>query len=189
MLNRSRKNRAQIFSGEFFLSYFIFLVAIALIFYLWDTTQKEILRSEKQKKIYELAVDLTERLVRTRGYPSQWNYDDVHAFGLANESRILEECKIYWFVKMLDSGSDDDYCVAGASSNYEACKYLLGLKGYDMYMNVTNLTDHTITVECEGEQVLAATGRKPVDEDYLVLINRKALLDGEILQIRTNIWD
>ncbi len=168
--------RAQIFSAEFLLAYFIFSLALITAFYLWNSINSDILASERIYEIEEISVDTAEKLVNTAGLPYNWNSaGEILSIGLANESRILDQGKILKFKEIMNS----------SNSNYEDNKYILGIGRYDFYLNITDINETGISI---GNQSLSA-GKIPINETYKITTIRTAILNNEIVRIKLTVWN
>ncbi len=180
MINR----RAQVFSGEFLLAYFIFMVVLILCVLLWYNTTRDLTEAESYRIMEERSVDAAEQLVKTSGIPGNWNTSNIESVGLVNESRILSSEKIVGFVTLFDNSQYDGLCNDISLSNYMCNRYLLGLGGYDFYYLITNLNGSNLTIG----GVFPATGKAPQNQTRLLSVTRNALLDGEIVKTALTVW-
>lgn len=177
------KEKAQVFSGEFLMAYFIFMIVLTLTLFLWSHTTREIRKVDDFRVIEERAVDVGEQLLRTTGYPKNWTAQDVITIGLANESRTLDGGKLQTFILMMDPSLYNNSC-SGNISNYNCSKYLLGLGQYHFYFTMTDLNGTLVDVE--GSQ--AITGVNPVNEANVLTITRTAIYDEIIVKIIITVW-
>jgi hypothetical protein len=182
MLKPRLMHSGQIFSGEFVVSYLIFLVVLMLLLYLWNTTTRGILDSDTQYSINEASVDVAEQLVRTPGNPFNWTARNVSSIGLANESRRLMRYKIIEFIRMLNT-SDTSLC-DGGNPNYECNRYLLGLGNYELYFNLTYINKTTVVLN----DTQCYVGRPPVNETRKITVVRAALIDEDIVLLYLTVW-
>lgn len=173
-LDRSRKN-AQVFSGEFLIAYFIFAIALVLVFYMWDTTTADIMQFEHLYKLEDISVDVAEKLIKTKGIPENWSSDDVDSIGLVSGSRILDSEKVLKFLKMMNS----------SNSNYEDNKYLLGIGKYDFHFEITDIDGTVIKIN----NLTCETGKPPVNETYMLTVTRTAILNNEIVRTILTVWE
>jgi hypothetical protein len=177
-------SKAQVFSGEFLLAYFIFMTVIILALLLWYNTTRDVSYVESYKLMEEKAVDAAEQLVRTPGIPDDWNATNVLSVGLANGSRILSAAKIGRFLDLTNASSYDDLCDDPSLSNYDCNRHLLGLSGYDFQYNISHLNGSIISVDGK----LAVSGKAPINQTRLITIQRTALLDGETVKTTLTVW-
>ena len=162
------------FSWDLAISISIFLVVLAVIYYLWDSTMFEIQHSKMINEMEGLSVEVSEQLLRTTGIPANWTESDVAVVGLADDRpRVLNSTKIYNFVNMMNA-------------NYSNNRYLLGTRAYDFYFNMTYLNG--TQVEIDGTPCF--TGRSHAGENVsdMVTATRTSILDGEIIRIRFTLW-
>jgi len=174
------RRKGQGFSTEFLLAYLIFSLVLILAFYLWNTTTADIIESKNRYEIEDKAVDLAEKLLRTRGIPANWSLADVESIGLADDSRILNPEKILAFIILMNS----------SNSNYENNKWLLGIGKYDFYFNMTDINGTTMIINGTLlNDTLCATGKLPVNETSMITVPRVGILEDEIVKIRITVWE
>jgi len=181
------RRRAQVFSSELIIAYFIFSIVLVSVFFLWDTTTKNILRSERLHEMDKLATDAVEKLIRTSGYPEDWtdkSLDNISSIGLANESRILDQEKILKFIDLMDGSRYDNLCNDITVSNYNCSRHLLGMKKYEFYFTMTDIDGNILNLEGQN----CSTGNLPINEDYKIPIKRSAMLNDEIVKISFVVW-
>ena len=178
---RSDTGKGQVFSGEFLLSFVLFLTALILLLSLWTSSTRDVLTYERRKTMEELGVSAAEKLIRTPGYPDEWNASSVTSVGLANVSRILSPRKIIEFTKLTDDSSAGS---CGAGSSYECNVHMLGIGGYDFSFNLTYLNGSTVVLDGYP----ASSGRFKVDEKEAVTITRTAILNDDIVRMYFTIW-
>jgi len=188
-LLRHRSRKAQVLSGEFILACVIFLFVLTSIFFLWNTTTRNIAESEISYEMDEVATNAIEKLVRTSGYPEDWenmSIDNVSALGLTTESRILDKEKVLKFLNITSNSTFDNPCIPDdpTISNYECNKHFLGLGRYDFYFDITYLNGTTVKVQGQN----CTTGLIPGDVDYMLTKRRNALLNGDIVKITLTVF-
>jgi hypothetical protein len=171
----------QVFSGEFIVGFMLFMTALIVLLNLWSTTTREVLATESQATLEEYGVEAAEKLVRTPGTPLDWTIGDVESLGLANESRMLMPTKVLNFTHLMSDNKTD---LCGPETNYDCNLYMLGLRGYNFYLNITYL--NKTTVEMDG--VSAHTGRLPVGEKDKITVLRTALLQDAITRVYLTVW-
>lgn len=179
------KNRAQIFSGEFLLAYFVFMTVLVIALLMWYNTIKNLNDSESALFLEEKSVNAAEQLIKTGGVPENWSAYNVKSVGLVNESRILSPEKLARFVELMSDSRFDGLCPNASISNYECKKYLLGLEMLDFYFNVSY--GNGSFVWAQGSK--AEAGRAPVNQTRLVTVERNALLGGEIVEVTLVVWN
>lgn len=171
------KRRGQAFSSEFLLAYFVFMIVLSMALYAWTLSTKKIIENERLLDMESQAIDASEQLIRTPGYPLDWNKTSVESIGLASESRVLDWTRVSYFIDLMTT-STDDLCTISDSSNYECNRYLLGLGVYDFHFNLlyTNGTS------------IASTGKEPVNETHRIGVERTAILNNSIVNTVLTVW-
>jgi hypothetical protein len=173
--------RGQLFSGEFLVSFLMFMAAFTLLMGMWDTSTKDLFTEESTNTMEEMTVGALENIVRTPGVPSDWGAENVTSIGLANDSRVLMPDKVKALAHyMADNASD--LCTGG--TNYECNTHMLGIVGYQFHLNLTYLNGTTVIVN----GTLAAAGRNPVNETNKLTVQRTAILNGEITRVYLTVW-
>ncbi len=167
------KEKAQVFSAEILLGYFIFFLTLVIVFFMWTTTIQEIKNSEKFYAMEETVLDLGESLVKTPGHPINWTDETVSSIGLTetNEPRILNGRKVSDFVRIMNS-------------SYEDRANLLGIGKYDFYFNLTDINGTTLEI-CNTS---CATGKKPYLPVEMITITRTALMNQTIVKMFLTVW-
>jgi hypothetical protein len=129
------KDTGQIFTWDLIFGIIIFMVSLSLVINLWETSYKEIRRSEEYYEMNWLAETAAEQLVRSSGDPYDWNAKNAISLGLArydvesgtSQSRLLDPDKVLSFIDL-------------TKKNYsEARARLLGTGGYEMYIELSCL--------------------------------------------------
>lgn len=168
------KFKAQFFSSEVVVAYFIFSLAVIMIFFLWNTAIKEINQSEEIYNLEEQANNLGEKLVKTAGIPENWTKDDVMSVGLAREGqpRELEERKILEFLELMNE-------------SYLEKSHLLGLGKYDFFFNLTDINGTQLFLE----NLTCSAGRMPLEEKNKITTERTALWNDDIVKVKVIVWE
>ncbi len=171
------------FSGEFILSFLMFMTAFALLLGLWGASTRDIFQAESARTMEDLGTDAAEALVRTPGVPGNWTASDVSSLGLANDSRVLSERKVLEFMLYMND-SDDSLCPVAGATNYDCNLHMLGIGGYDAYFNVSSLDGSTLVLN--GTEAYA--GRRPQNQTDEVTVMRTVLLNDEITRLYVTVW-
>ncbi|RLI90509.1 MAG: hypothetical protein DRO89_05745 [Candidatus Altiarchaeales archaeon] len=191
--SQHRPGKAQVLSGEFILASAIFLFVLTSIFLLWSTTTRNIAESEIMYEMDEVATNAIEKLIRTSGYPDDWEsippieIDNVSALGLATESRILDKEKVLKFLYIMSNTSSDNPCNLSSPetiSNYECNKHFLGIGRYDFYLDITYLNGTIVNIKGKS----CTTGLIPGNTEYMLTKRRNALLDGDIVKVTLTVF-
>lgn len=130
-----KNKKGQIFTWDFIFATGIFLVILAGIVYLWDSTIYGIDASEKNYEINWISGMIAEQLVRIPGIPKDWwkNPENVTIIGLVDAdreyNRILDIDKLLHFSNM-------------TNKNYSIIRNkLLGTGKYNFYTEFFCLND------------------------------------------------
>jgi hypothetical protein len=181
-----RDEKAQASSAEFLIGYLIFFLILTMAITLWVGTSTKIERSERLYDFEEVAAETAEKLVRTRGVPSEWGRENVTVIGLAGEPRMLEKSKIIEFVRIMNDSSDAIHLNGNCDgiSNYECNKERLGIGRFNFYFILKNVTGGIEYVD----GIPCAAGRPLANETQLVTITRTALIGGNITRMDLTVW-
>jgi hypothetical protein len=134
-----RTRKGQIFTWDLVFGIIIYMITLAAITQLWETTYQEVRRSEESYEMNWLSETAADQLVRTGGDPHNWTTNNAIAYGLAEtrnagkivESRVLDADKVLFLIDSFNK-------------NYTATRSrLLGSAKYDVYMILSclNRTD------------------------------------------------
>lgn len=175
-------NKAQVISAEYMIAFFLFFAATVVIMSLWNQVTADAIETETDTRLESIADDAAETLLRTQGLPTNWSRDNVTSIGLANVSRQILRYKVEEFIELLNDTQTDlcDY----SGTNYECNKHMVGVSGYDFYINFSDINGTTLTLD-NGR---ALAGRLPVNETKSITITRTGLLDDEVVKATLTIW-
>ncbi len=179
---RARKGQAT--SWEFLLACLIFFFTLATAISLWKSTTDRISESERFNVFDDTAVNVAEKLVRTRGAPENWTRNNVYVVGLADEPRMLNRSKVGEFLVLMNDSSFVNTCNDVSISNYKCNKNLLGVGRFDFYFNMTDINGTTIVL---NNMTCKAGQTPPFDVDQIT-IPRTGILDGTIVRIKLTLW-
>ena len=92
--------KAQIWSFDFAVSFFIFFLALVPMLFLWNYVNVQQLDQRYLDEIQIKALDVSDSLVRTAGVPADWNATTVRSVGLADEENVLNATKVNYLLSM-----------------------------------------------------------------------------------------
>jgi hypothetical protein len=156
--------KGQIWSIDFAASIVIFISVIVVMMFVWTYTSSQVAEQKSGDDIQSLAISVSDSLVRTPGFPPDWNNETVSVIGLADEENILNETKVEYFLYM---GKND----------YDRVRSLLGIS-YNFHFNLTHLNNTMIN----------ETGIEPLNADIIVPIERYCVYLGKPVKVRFIIW-
>jgi hypothetical protein len=172
MMKKIRNRKAQIFSGDMAIATMVFLFALSMAFFLWNSVIDDINRAETYSEMEKLGSSAVENLVRNPGIPTGWNMYSVVSIGLADEDRILSPDKVLRFVEMMNS------------SNYDDRRHTMGIGGFDFYVNITNTSKSTYSLQ----DTRTFTGKLPMSSRNELTFIRTAILNNETVRVIFTIW-
>jgi hypothetical protein len=164
--------KGQLFSGDIAIATVVFLTALSLALYLWDSTVDDINNAESMRDMARLGSEAIEQLVRTPGMPSDWNYATVEVPGLAQEDRVINATKAAYFIELMNA------------TNYEENGYLMGIGPYQFYMNVTDLDGDPVMV---GNTTFL-TGLVPESDYESLSLFRTAIYNETVVRLNFIVW-
>lgn len=148
-------NKGQIISVDLIVSITIFVSVFTIALLVSNRAIDQLKTSYEISLMNKKIQRISDVLVRTSGLPEDWNETNVISLGLAESENILNYTKILRLKNM------DDYKI----------KAILGLEGYNFFMNFTNITDGNFP---EGSIFL---GIVPGNARTIIPIERVVLID------------
>jgi hypothetical protein len=164
-------NKAQVWSFDFAVSVVIFFSVVVMILFSWNYTSakhtEQVLFNEMESK----AVSLSDSLIRTRGFPEEWNSTNVQIIGLADEENVLNETKILQLVGM----------------PYNTIRATMGIMNYNFYLGIRHLNETVINMngtdlECGEHPSLYS------NSTMIVPIERFMLFDHRVASLMFILW-
>jgi len=128
--NKSMK-KAQAVSLDFYASLFIFIIILALGITMWHNSVQNTSWNIKIQEMDNYANKIADSLIRSQGYPPNWDNNTVELLGLVETSHIL------------------DYQKALEMKNISADKMesLFGYISYNLYIEINNISDMPVVVD------------------------------------------
>ncbi|MFH0970978.1 MAG: hypothetical protein ABIG96_01770 [Candidatus Micrarchaeota archaeon] len=165
-----------LFSGDFVVGLAIFLVILLIVSPMWSSVTTQVENSEAERRLQIAGIEVSETLLRTKGFPEDWNSTSVISIGLAGETRVLNATKAKYFFQFMES-------------NYTDAKFMLGAGAYDMRVEIANNTG--LPVIFEGVEFT----RDPVPANSYDVTNteRLAVLEfnesyAEFVSLQVSVW-
>ncbi|MFQ5405548.1 MAG: hypothetical protein ACE5DI_00110 [Candidatus Micrarchaeia archaeon] len=138
--------RGQVFTGDFVLSVFVFLIIVTVAGVFWNNLNDSITASENRKDLEFATLVASESLIRTSGNPFNWSNDNLSAvksIGLAvnaqnqsADSHIINASKAVMLVRLMED-------------NYSFAKNVLGLGAFEFGFSITNKSGQVVNASCE----------------------------------------
>ena len=120
--------RAEVFSSDFTIGIAVFIIALGIYSVYYENLQSDVssynLRNEMQTK----ADSIANLLSTSSGVPSDWDHNTVEILGL-KDSNSINLTKFEELKKM----------------NYNVVRSMLGVGGYNLYIELKNVSGYTIT--------------------------------------------
>ena len=156
--------KSQVFSLDFIVAVFVFILLFTVGLRWWDSTTNTLSESIISSSIEHKADALLQLLITTKGVPYNWDLDAIQ-YGLATEMYTLDKNKVEMFV---------DYSM----DNYDIIRKNLGIADYEFNFKIKSST---------GE-LLYDTGRFPPYVREVVRIVRVARLDDNPVEVELLVW-
>lgn len=161
---RTRLRDGQIFTSDFIISIFLFLVLVSVAYMMWVEAHNQQNQLSAERVLQQQSYHTTSMLVRTPGYPTNWTAGDVDIIGLADPDHVLQDAKM----RELDMMSTED------------TRQGLGLSGNTNFLiNVTNATG---TMRTDGRDLV--WGEAPDDAEDIATVERSVLVNATNLYQR-----
>ena len=120
---------------DFLFGLLVFMVVFSLLVSSWFSNRNVLEQEETLRKTKLSAEQALDSLVRTQGYPADWetlSIDDVNWIGLASQDRVLDEGK----VAQLRSWSGDWNTT---QANYSKVKEKLNLGEFEFHLSIQSV--------------------------------------------------
>ena len=150
--------KGQVWSLDMITSIVIFLLVLIPLFFIWTYMNMQSQQQIFFDDVENLALSVSDALIRTKGLPEYWDEADVNVIGLASEENVLNATKVSYFLSM-------------ASSDYNRTRTLL-TGGYDFFFNLTDLNGTSYGI----------AGSKPADK-MLIPVERYCLYNERITKL------
>ena len=162
------KRKGQALASDFTVSIALFLFLVVGSAIIWNNTVDKYAMFKENQLMQEKVFSISDALIRTQGYPPEWNSTNVMLIGLSEGgSHMLNKSK-------LEAFKDVDYALA---------KNIWGISGYEYYAKFTDSEGDLISLDGIAlEYGLAPSGKKDlVPLKRLVLINESGNITGAAL--------
>ena len=154
--------KAQIASIDLFVALTIWAVLLLLIVLSWNLNNNDIIERLEFDSMASRAFQISDTLIKDRGFPSNWNSGNVSIIGFAAEDRILSQEKVSAFTNL----------------SYNASREIFKAYGENFYFALRNLTGENIT----------SSGMQPAGSRRAVSVMRYVLYNNETAVMEFTLW-
>ncbi len=84
----------QLFTSDFVISAFVFIILLNLAVFTWNMAYDRQDRFTEEDLMQRKAFHITSILVRTPGYPDDWTTSTVELIGLAEPDHVIQDAKV-----------------------------------------------------------------------------------------------
>jgi hypothetical protein len=120
--------RAELFSSDFIISFFIFISVMIIITAYFQNLEADVYETNQRNDMYYRAINIGSLLATSSGYPDNWNSSDVQIIGLYDSGKFN-------LTKMEYLINDTDY---------QSAKNMLGTGVYNFLITMKNSSGYTI---------------------------------------------
>ena len=170
-MEKRKGMKGQIFSMEMMVSFSVFLGAIIIFLFVWNTMYNNYVEEQSDNKMQVALIGISDSAVMSPGDPSNWDMAsgmNASSYGFASSRNILSPSKLY---------AMQGYFAA----NYAGMKDKMGAGGYDLFIDVKD-TNGNIYYSFGS---LADTANQSISA---ISAERLALMDDEIVSLRVQLW-
>jgi len=168
----SRANmRGQAWSMDFMSSVIVFFMIVIVLFFVWEyivyqNTEQMIFNEMESKGMF-----IVDTIIRTPGYPVNWDAGNVEILGLATDENVLNESKLISFVSL----------------DYDDSRRLMGVPSYNFFFQIVDLNG----TQSQASGVDLVSGSDPVgmtNSTVVVPTERYVLFDHKVAKVRFILW-
>ena len=173
-----RERKAQIFSLDVMVAFFVLVMILSSALWLWNTAREKLQQAESRNDLELKARNAIYSLIQTVGDPPAWNKlsvindTTVHSFGIGKNRP--------WFI-------DEEKAIKLSSINdthYDLIKKILTIRKNDFYLNVSRYNTTT-----KAYDTIALVGKYPNNAKEIVRIERLGLNDDmKWMKIIIYVW-
>ena len=153
--------KAELFSSDFLISFFIFLSTLLVITTYYQNLQTDIYETNLRNVIYFKTVSISSLLATTSGYPQYWNSTNVEVIGLYDSGKF----NLTKFEYLIND------------TNYQDVRTKLGTGVYNFLINLkSNNTDSII--QKLGTNYNYSYGMIPTNEEQVAVVRRLGVVNN-----------
>jgi len=159
--------RAELFSSDFMISFFIFLSALIIIAAYYQNLQTDVSETSTRNDMYAKAINIGSLLATTSGYPQYWNSTSVQVIGLYDSGKF-NLTKLEYLINHTDDIGTDDV-------NYQEARTKLGTGAYNFLISLKNTTGDVI--QKPGSNYNYSYGKPLTNEEQVMIVKRLGVVD------------
>lgn len=125
------RKKAQAISIDFYLSLGIFIIILALGVTIWHNSMQDISWSIQINEMDNYANKIADSLIRSKGYPLDWDNNSVELLGLVEKSHILS------YQKALEM----------KNISVNKMNSLFGHVSYNLYIEINNISNLPVIID------------------------------------------
>lgn len=163
------KRKGQIIASDFLASIAIFTIILLACMSLWNIVEAKYDMFGENELMERKAYFITDMLLKTQGYPADWNSGNVELIGISSEKpHVLDESKL----------------IGLNATDYDTVKSIWGITDYEFYMKFVNSSGGT--QKTGGGAINLEYGKAPSSQRDLVAVKRLGLINYSGSFERTN---
>ena len=157
------REKGQTIIYDFMISFIIFVLFVFALNLQWSIKFDEIQEKHLDTKMRKRGIQAIQVLVKSPGYPKDWNSENAEVIGLAERENILSQGKISELQNI----------------SYSDAKGLLLLAEYDFWLQIDAL----------GEENDLNFGQEPQTPETAVRLKRDVLLNGGNANVYLTVYE
>lgn len=157
-------SKGQIFSIDFMASLMFFLPFLLIMIFLWNYSETQYTETERTIDMRDKAVLISDLLLKSEGYPKDWNSANVVTLGLAKENNKISNEKLNRLYEI----------------NCTRFKEIFDMK-YNFFLEITDVNDNILFTDDK-------CGNYSNAED-IIPIQRYGLLEEKLIKMEVLIWE
>ena len=163
--------KGQLFSTEMMVSFSVFLGAIIIFLFVWNTMYNNYVEEQSDNKMQVVLIGVSDAAVMSKGDPANWDVTvgrHANSYGFASSRNTLSPSKLYTMQGYF-------------ATNYTEMKDKLGAGGYDLFIDVKDTAGNTYY----SFGSLADTTNQSISA---ITAERLALMNDAIVNLRVQLW-
>ena len=171
MMEKGKGMIGQIFSTEMMVASSVFLGAIIIFLFVWNTMYNNYVEEQSDNKMQVVLIGISDAAVMSPGEPSNWELSAgryANSYGFASSRNMLSTSKLYAMQGYF-------------AGNYTEMKDKMGAGGYDLFIDVKDTDGNTYY----SFGSIADTSSQSISA---ITVERLALMDDKIVNLRVQLW-